>query len=444
MCQITKECVCDMSFFLSKDSEQEIISKYQLDGLFDQYIKEVFETNKLTPDTEKKLFHSVYQPLKEAVNEGYGQIETKVEYGTPNYEFLKNLQYNTGLFSVFKNHAMIKEVVGKLKDSDGNLKPFNDFKNDVLKTDAKYRQSWLRTEYDTAVRTARMAAQWERIQRTKHLYPNLEYIRSKAAQPSTDHLELVGTILPVDDPFWNTYYPPSRWNCQCSVRQTDKGTTDIPDDLPEVPKELAFNAGKTGEIFKLEATDYIKAASKAEMPKLIKFAKKEVDKDKAKNEPYYNYYSSKSGGKIEVHPLSVEDLYFQENLSVAKLMAHDGKKIKILPIIHDEDLRNKILPVSKIIGKSNPDYLIDGLVFDLKTPKSFSKRAIKSTLEEAKRQCNNVIINITDKNTISLDEIVNTVKGKLNTPEMKKFGKVWINYKGKMYYELIKKPTNVI
>ncbi len=253
----------------------------------------------------------------------------------------------------------------------------------------------------------------------------------------------MGTIRPVDDPFWNTYYPPSRWNCQCSVRQTDKEATDIPNDLPETPKEFAFNAGKTGEIFKLEATDYIKATSKAELPKLIKFAKKEVNKDIAKELDYITYFQNKSGGYVKVHPIAHDDVYFRDNVNVAKLMTKDGNKIKILPIVFDTELRKTVLPVNQIIGNANPDYLINNLVFDLKTPKANSRRAIKSTIEEARRQCNNVVINITKDKTLDLDEIINVVNGKLNTPEMKNFGKIYVNYKGKMYYNLFEKnkPT---
>ena len=31
--------------------------------------------------------------------------------------------------------------------------------------------------------------------------------------------------LPVDDPFWNEHHPGDRWNCKCSLEQTDKPAT---------------------------------------------------------------------------------------------------------------------------------------------------------------------------------------------------------------------------
>ena len=437
MCSTTIEWYLnDNYFFLSKKKEDNIIGTYNLEKLTEEYSKELYKDQKLASKTEKKLFHSVYQPLKEAVQEGYGQIESKVEYGTPNYEMLKNLKTNAGVYTAFKNHAMVKETVALLKDENGNLKPFQQFKTDALKNDEKYRKNWLKTEYDTAVRTARMAAQWERIQRTKHLYPNLEYIRSKAANPDIDHLALVGTILPVDDPFWNTYYPPSRWNCQCSVRQTDKAITDIPADAPTVEKGFAFNAGKMGQVFDVENSDYYKAATNTDLPRLLKFAKNEVNKDIAKETPYIQFSKSKSGGKIEIHPLTIENADFQENLPTARELANKGYKIAILPELIDEQLRMKLLPLKSIKNNSNPDYYINNkFVADLKTITSNKVIAVKDAFSRCNEQCNNIVLYITEESTLPLDDILKTAKGKLKHENNKKgngysnFDKVWINYK---------------
>ena len=31
-----------------------------------------------------------------------------------------------------------------------------------------------------------------------------------------------GTLLPVDDPWWQTHYPPNGWGCKCWVRQVSR------------------------------------------------------------------------------------------------------------------------------------------------------------------------------------------------------------------------------
>lgn len=77
----------------------------------------------------------------------------------------------------------------------------------------------LKTIFWGNMASARAAGQWERAQRTKAALPYLLYVRTTAADPRKEHLGWVGTILPVDDPFWSSHFPPNGWLCKCSVRQ---------------------------------------------------------------------------------------------------------------------------------------------------------------------------------------------------------------------------------
>jgi hypothetical protein len=70
--------------------------------------------------------------------------------------------------------------------------------------------------------SARAAGQWERAQRTKTVLPYFVYSRTTSADPRPEHLQWVGIILPVDDPFWATHFPPNGWLCHCSVRQISR------------------------------------------------------------------------------------------------------------------------------------------------------------------------------------------------------------------------------
>jgi hypothetical protein len=50
-------------------------------------------------------------------------------------------------------------------------------------------------------------------------FTHWEYIHSNAvAHPRKQHLGWNGLVLPADDPFWNTHYPPNGWGCQCRVK----------------------------------------------------------------------------------------------------------------------------------------------------------------------------------------------------------------------------------
>lgn len=427
------DCVYEQ-YQLSAKSDKQIIEKYDLEQLFEKYVKQLYEDRKLSKQVNEQLFQATYQPLKTAAKEGFGQVVSKVEYGTPNFEMLKNLQHNAGVFTAFKNHAMVKEVAALLKDSDGNLKNFYQFKEDALKIDNKYRITWLRTEYDTAVRTARMAAQWQSIQENRKYYPNLEYVRTRSTNPNDDHLKLVGTVLPIDDPFWNIWYPPNKWNCKCSVKQTDKEPTDAPEILPEIDKNFAFHPGKTGQLFNIKNTEYIKSVPAALQPKLIKEAKKTVNNDIIAELEEMQIYKSKSGGKVTAHPLAINNSDFDDNLSVARSLANKGHRLQMLPDIENQELRKTWMPKG-VKGNKNPDFFIDDeFAMDLKVLRSNKKSTVDDAISRCHEQCDNLMIDVPNSNPLEWQDLLSYSKRKLSHDAYSDFGKVWIRFKGEWHF----------
>lgn len=73
--------------------------------------------------------------------------------------------------------------------------------------------------YRTNLRTARAAGQWDRISRNAELLPYLVYELGPSEQHRPEHAAWAGLCLRVDDPWWNTHYPPNGWGCKCRVRQ---------------------------------------------------------------------------------------------------------------------------------------------------------------------------------------------------------------------------------
>lgn len=82
--------------------------------------------------------------------------------------------------------------------------------------DSRHR---LKTIFLTNMRVARGAGHWHRVQRTKADRPYLMYRIGPSNNHRPHHVAWDGTILPVDDPFWQTHYPPNGWGCKCYVRQ---------------------------------------------------------------------------------------------------------------------------------------------------------------------------------------------------------------------------------
>ena len=77
----------------------------------------------------------------------------------------------------------------------------------------------LKTIFRTNLRMSYSAGQWERIQRTKERRPWLRYTAVLDNYTRPAHADWHGTILPVDDPWWDDHNPPNGWNCRCRVIQ---------------------------------------------------------------------------------------------------------------------------------------------------------------------------------------------------------------------------------
>ena len=144
-------------------------------------------------------------------------------------------------------------MAAKLLDSNGKLKPFRQWLNDVSSISTHHCGAWLRTEYDTAVIRAHNAADWQSFLRNKDVMPNLRWMPTTSPNPESSHRKFweKKLTLPVDDPFWTKHHPGDRWNCKCSLEQTDD-PVNRPDDLDGVDppqRGLENNPGKDGQTF---------------------------------------------------------------------------------------------------------------------------------------------------------------------------------------------------
>ena len=61
-----------------------------------------------------------------------------------------------------------------LLDSNGNLKPFEQWSEEAMPIASHQTGAWLRTEYDTAVLRARQAADWQQFVRGEGRAPEPE------------------------------------------------------------------------------------------------------------------------------------------------------------------------------------------------------------------------------------------------------------------------------
>ena len=136
--------------------------------------------------------------------------------------FKERLNESVDVFSTFRVHNEADEIARMLTDEEGRRRTFRDWAERVQPYLNHQNRAWLQTEYSTAIRRAHDEAEWERFREDADIYPNLEWMPSTSAQPGADHKIFWGTVLSKDDPFWSEHRPGDRWNCKCSLRQTDK------------------------------------------------------------------------------------------------------------------------------------------------------------------------------------------------------------------------------
>lgn len=117
-----------------------------------------------------------------------------------------------------------------------------------------YVRQWLCTEYNTAVLRAHQAADWKHFEAEQDVFPNIRWMPTTSPQQDLLHAQYwqAKLTLPVNHPFWSQHRPGDRWNCKCSLEQTDEPTNDdVIKDFKPVPKQsgLENNPGDDGKLF---------------------------------------------------------------------------------------------------------------------------------------------------------------------------------------------------
>ncbi|WP_170061212.1 phage head morphogenesis protein [Spirosoma aerolatum] len=180
-----------------------------------------------------------------AVDEGYGRIE----YGKPNHAFAQQLKKSGAWFAARKSYRQREDLAKLLADDNGKTRTWRQFRSLAKAVVGNYNDVWLKVEYQTAIASARSASLWQQYEADSDLYPNLKYLPSMAATPRDEHKPYYGVVRPINDSFWVHHYPPSAFNCQCGVEQSDEDPTPVPANSPTPQPGLDHNAGITGELF---------------------------------------------------------------------------------------------------------------------------------------------------------------------------------------------------
>ena len=360
----------------------------------------------------------------------------------------RRLQRSDYIFSGLKTFHELNEAFPSLLDDNGNRKSFERFLNDVQKINKTYNQNYLRAEYNFASASAEMAARWEQFMDDGDRY-YLQYRTAADGKVRPEHAALHGVTLPIDDPFWEQFYPPNGWNCRCSVTQVRKSKYPAtPHNEAMALGEIAtqrdtrqmfrFNPGKEQKTFPAHNPYTI---SRCKTCKLIngKLAKGIPDNDLCAacriihdysslrgdiKPPQVDTYKQHHNGKVFESPYhGPEEL--ADNLDLAKRTADLlEERVYLLPRLNPNNptefkLRDLLLP-EDVYKDKNSDFLIGGKLYEGKTLYKFSggndrdkqKNAIENHIKKAKKQAPNIILDLPD--VFIADCVDKTIRNYLN------------------------------
>lgn len=175
------------------------------DDFIAQVLHDIYRRGKAQSPTD--LSPELFRAILRRFNEATAQSMAAADVPDLDDDFRQALRHSNEVFSAFKVHRMQSDMARLLTDSNGDLKPFNQWANDVLPIASHQCGAWLRTEYDTAVIRAHQAADWQQFLREADVLPNLKWMPSTSPNPGADHQLFWNTVRPINDPFWNEHRP---------------------------------------------------------------------------------------------------------------------------------------------------------------------------------------------------------------------------------------------
>ena len=405
------------------------------------------------------MWREVLRVLNEATVSGLLQSSAP----THRDSFLAALRHSNEVFAAFKVHSMSERMAARLLNPDGTLKPFRQWADDVKSISSHYVGAWLRTEYDTALIRAHNAADWQQFIRDADVMPNLRWMPTTSPMPESSHRAFWERklTLPVSDPFWNEHHPGDRWNCKCSLEQTDAPPT------PELKAEFAGeapqpgltnNPGKDGHTFSQDHPYFPKSCAscgfykKASIKNRLLPAFLNIRAKDCYNCPYINgcisrmssdgfklEHNFKNGGKLYVHPdIDKDKADYKDMKRICLQLAKMGHEVRMTPRLHCKSEEYKQI-YGSLIGtkyeKKCPDFSVDGVFYEYEGfVKPWNKKKVGHMLSHGLQQSSRVVIN----NTKGCSDrfIRKAVMARIHLPGQE-VNEVWIYEKGnvRLFYK---------
>lgn len=191
-----------------------MIFDYDRDALFAAIFSGAITPEKLP----RGLYLKLCEVFTEAIDEGFATVQTGFAV---DQQLVQALRLNVFNFSGAKTFQQVLEMSSELTKG-GDILSFSEFRKSANEIFTTYNETWLETEYKTAIGQSQSIRKWDDIEKDSELFPYLQYDAVMDANTSTICRPLEGITLPVNHPFWNTYAPLNHFNCRCQLRKISK------------------------------------------------------------------------------------------------------------------------------------------------------------------------------------------------------------------------------
>lgn len=205
-------------------------------------------TEYLIAGIEKQYRLGISDIVKKAKKKFSVKFAIEIDYSRVDQEAIRAFKreaFLVGKIGSYECQEKLRKLAAEIWEKHGQ--DFDEFEKrarnimlDYIPLNEQMPSGWLKHSYNTAVNTSYRAAEYNRLQQYKAIYPAYEYKTQADDHVRPEHEELDGLILKADDPMWDTIWPPNDWNCRCWVDPIDSDEFD-PNELAEIDEKERLN-----------------------------------------------------------------------------------------------------------------------------------------------------------------------------------------------------------
>jgi hypothetical protein len=141
------------------------------------------------------------------------------------------------------------------------------------------------------------------------------------------------------------------------------------------------------------------------------------------------HFTTTNGGFVLIHKLvSDTDSDYELLIAIGIILANEGKKVELLPKLHERDIdfRNKVLPNVRL--NKNPDLRINGEYWEVESPDwPYNKKKINNRIRKGQEQADSLIVFFSKEVNIKSVEVI--VQSRFKEHRKFKKAEIWVNYK---------------